>query len=703
MQIKLILIFSFISFSLHAQNFKGVEEEICGQKVYDPFRQFEDLEDSLVQNWMKEQAVDARQQLDQFTSRKKFTQLLTDFDQEQKATVEDLKITASNRYFYLKRKAGENSLKLYYRQGRNGTEILLFDPEAYEDGSSQINYHQPDPKGEKVIFCLTKAGAEIGKMLIIDVASEKLLDHQISNAWPSDGGGVSWTKKGQSFIYLHHPISDPKAEGFLTNMQAFHYQLKDQSIDTIFSYKYNPEINLQDFDFPIVSLQGKYLFGEVLGGEPYGDAYYAKAKQLKKKKVKWQPLFKKTDKIAKYLVDGDDLYFTTANRFDQYELCKTSLKNPDFQYPQVLLPANENQTITDFELTKDGLYIVRQENGVKASLSFIDRKEENFKKIDLPETAGTIYLEKKSIKDSELWITIVGWLTNFKRYQYHFEDEKWQVDQFAPTADFECLKDFEVKEVLVKSHDGVEVPLSMIHQKGIKLDGQNRVLFFGYGAYGFSATPFFFEPFLTWVRAGGILAVPHVRGGGEKGAAWHEAGLKQTKANSWKDLIACVEYCINEGYSSNKKTAVWALSAGGIMLGRAITERPELFAAAIPEVATLNPSRAEYGPNGANGTKEFGSIFNKEECGALLEMDAYLHVKKGVNYPATLVMTGANDPRVPVWQSTKFAAALMQAQKADQPILLNINYDAGHAQDQSRATEMRRIADILSFAWEWTE
>lgn len=703
MQANLIILLLCLASFLNAQIFNPLEEEVCGQKISDPFRQLENLEDSLVQEWMKINANLAQEELSQLVSRETFAKLLNDFDQSQKAEIEDLKITKTNRYFYLKRKPAENSLKLYYRVGKKGEEILLFDPETYEDGLSQINYHQPNPKGERLIFCLTKGGAEIGKMLILELETLVLLPIEIPNAWPSDGGGVHWTPKGKSFIYLHHPFSNPKEEGFLTNMQAFHYHLKDQSTDTLFSYQYNTELELKDYDFPIVSLQGEYLFGEVLGGEPYGRAYYAKSNQLKKKKVKWNVLFSKKAKIAKYIVDGQDLYYTTAQRFDQYELCKTSLKKPDFEHPEVLLPANEKQVITDFELTKNGLYIVRQENGVKASLAYLDRKGQKFRKIKLPEAAGTIYLEKKSIKDEELWITIVGWLTNFERYQYQFEEDEWVSDQFAETADFDWLKNFEVKEVLVKSHDGVEVPLSLVYQKGLKLNQKNKTLFFGYGAYGFSATPFFFEPFLTWVQAGGVLAIPHIRGGGEKGAAWHEAGCKQTKANSWKDLIACVEYCIEEQYTSKKHTAVWALSAGGVMLGRAITERPDLFAAAIPEVALLNPARSEYGPNGANGTKEFGSIFKKEECGALIEMDSYLNIKKEMDYPATVVMTGINDPRVPVWQSTKFAAALMSAQKAGRPVLLNINYESGHAQDQSRATEIERLVNILSFAWEWTD
>jgi prolyl oligopeptidase len=237
----------------------------------------------------------------------------------------------------------------------------------------------------------------------------------------------------------------------------------------------------------------------------------------------------------------------------------------------------------------------------------------------------------------------------------------------------------------------------VIYRKGLKKNGQTPAFIYGYGAYGQSVTPFFNPGMLLWTDRGGVLAFAHVRGGGELGDKWHTDGMKTTKPNSWKDLISCAEYLKAEGYTGPGRIAINGASAGGILVGKAMTDRPDLFAAVIAQVGAMNPLRGEVTPNGPVNVPEFGTVKNREECLALIEMDPYLSIKKGVAYPAALITTGLNDPRVSAWQPGKFAIRLQQATVSGKPVLFFADDKAGHGMGNSKTKEFEALADVLSF------
>nr|WP_232816391.1 prolyl oligopeptidase family serine peptidase [Chryseobacterium capnotolerans] len=207
---------------------------------------------------------------------------------------------------------------------------------------------------------------------------------------------------------------------------------------------------------------------------------------------------------------------------------------------------------------------------------------------------------------------------------------------------------------------------------------------------------FFAKTYLLWVNQGGMVAIAHVRGGGEKGDQWRLAGFKATKPNTWRDLIDCTEYLIKEKYTSSDKVAIWGASAGGITVGRAMTERPDLFKAVIAEVGAMNMLRDEAAVN--SQPKEFGSVKDPEEFKGLLEMDAYQHIKKGTKYPATFITGGLNDQRVTPWMPVKFAAKLIADNASDNPILLKIDFEGGHSGNVPIAQRYANIGDIFTFA-----
>jgi prolyl oligopeptidase len=233
------------------------------------------------------------------------------------------------------------------------------------------------------------------------------------------------------------------------------------------------------------------------------------------------------------------------------------------------------------------------------------------------------------------------------------------------------------------------VPLSIIHRKGLKLDGNNPVMLYGYASYGITEEPWFSYSRLAWMDAGGVFAVANPRGSSVFGRQWHEAGRQATKPNTWKDFIACAEYLVAQKWTTPARLAIWGGSAGGILVGRAMTERPDLFAAVIPDVGALDMVRAETTPNGVPNIPGFR---------ALLAMSTYHQIKDGTPYPAVMFTHGVNDPRVEVWNSTKAAARLMAATTSGKPVLLRLDYDAGHGIGSTKSQALGEVADVYAFS-----
>jgi prolyl oligopeptidase len=255
------------------------------------------------------------------------------------------------------------------------------------------------------------------------------------------------------------------------------------------------------------------------------------------------------------------------------------------------------------------------------------------------------------------------------------------------------------EEVEVPGHDGTMIPLSIVHRKDLKLDGSASAILEGYGAYGISMTPAF-NVRRSIALHGVVLAYAHVRGGSEKGEAWYKAGYKTTKPNTWKDFISSAEYLIKKGYTSADKLAGTGTSAGGILISRAVTERPDLFGAIVCNVGVANAMRVEFSPNGPVNTPEFGTVQDPTEAQALSEMDGVQHVKAGVKYPAVLGVAGWNDPRVVPWQPGKFVAAMQAASTSGKPVLLKVNYDNGHFTEEKIVTFKNFAGQYAFMLWQ---
>ncbi|GAA4341994.1 hypothetical protein GCM10023149_54560 [Mucilaginibacter gynuensis] len=352
-------------------------------------------------------------------------------------------------------------------------------------------------------------------------------------------------------------------------------------------------------------------------------------------------------------------------------------------------------TIDNMARGKDFFYFTTNDgiNTRAYQYNFLSSKSDEIK---LP-VSGTASVMPVNITSNDVLILLTSWKQPFTIYNYNALTRVVKPSAWTAKFSYPGVDDIVVEETEIKSHDGTMVPLTILYNKNVKKDGSAVCYMTGYGAYGVSGTPYFSTYSLALLNKGVIVAETHVRGGSEKGESWYKAGYKTTKPNTWKDFIASGEYLINNHYTSASHLIGEGTSAGGILIGRAITERPDLFAAAISNVSCSNALRMENSPNGLNNTKEFGTVKDSVEARALYEMDAFQHVKDGTKYPAVICVGGMNDPRVIVWQPGKFAAALQNATASGKPVLLAVNYDNGHF-TENKEIAYRNFANMFSFA-----
>ena len=681
---------------------KVVIEEHHGIIVKDPYRYAENTNLLAIKNWIAYQNKTSKDLLNRIEKRQYLIDKQINYDKKKTFIVSRLKVTENGRHFYLKRLPEENIPKLYYRKSFSSQEELLYDARQFKPKTPHdyiINYIQPNWDGTKIVISLTYNGKEISELIILDVPSKKAHPEILTNAWPSSSGGIKWLPNNSEFIYCHYPIIDPKSKNFLKNTRAVLHKINTtpKSFIEILSKEHNSDLDIKEEDFPVVSIENsksKYLIGEIAGGGGlnYNDSYYLTINNMDTKK--WVPLFKKSHQIKDFIIKEDSIIYKTSKEAPNFKICITSIKNPDFENPKVLVQEYKNKVITDFEITNEALYFVTNTNGVKAELYKCTNNITEEIKLDT--TYGNLTLSVKSSNHSELWISAQGWTTNNKRYEY--KNGILTNKHLNNSLENEIPDNIVVEEIEIDAHDGEKIPLSLIYNKNTKKHGQNIVMMDSYGSFGISMQPSFSLRRLLWVMEGGIYAIAHVRGGGEKGDTWHKGGYKATKSNTWKDFISCADFLIKNKYTSSKKIAIWSGSAGGILIGRAITDRPDLFTVAVVEFGSLNILRSIVHANGDNIAKEFGSIKDPEEFKYLLEMDAYQHIKDKEKYPATLLTAGLNDPRVPVWNTIKFGARLQKANTSNKPNFLLIDSESGHAKDDPKLKEFERYANILSFA-----
>ena len=679
---------------------RNVADAYFGTTVDDPYRYMEDIKNPEVEAWLKAQAGYTNAVLAKIPQRDEILKEVTTFGDAAPSRVTSVQLMGDHVY-YLKRKADENIGKLYVREGFGGKERLLVDPDklpAPEGKHNAIDYFAPSPENKYLAYGVSVGGSEQSVLHVIEVASGKETGDVIDRA---NFGSPSWLADGR-LLYnrLQKLAPDAPATEKYVNSRAYIHELgKNPDEDTpLLGAGLAPGIAIEPPEIPIAAnpVGSKYAIGLVINGvQNEFKLYVAPIASLAGEKTPWVKVADTADDVTAFDVMDDRLYLLTHKNASRFKVIVVSLTKPELATAREVVPASE-AVVTGIAAAKDALYVRRMNGGVSDFLKVGYASAAKPSMIKLPFPGDVDGLVTDPRKPGAVF-SLGGW-TRFGGY-FAYEPKAGKVvdTELQPQGKYDNPPNLTSTEVKVKAKDGTLVPLSIVHRKGLKLDGSNPTILYGYGAYGISVTPFFRPTYLPWFNRGGILAVAHVRGGGEYGEDWHKAGYKATKPNTWEDAIACAEWLVEHKYASPPKLAIMGGSAGGIFVGRSITERPELFGAAVDEVPVSDALRWEFTSNGVPNIPEFGTV--KEEVGfkGLFAMSSYAHVQQGTKYPAVLLTTGINDPRVDAWEAGKMAARLQAASASGKPILLRIDFDAGHGFGSTKKSQYEERADTLAF------
>ena len=689
---------------------QNVQDVHWGTKVDDPYRFLEQVKDPAVLTWMRGQADAADAILNRLPGRQTIFNTLKEKDAVGGTVVSSIYRTAGNRWFYLMRPQGQSQAKLVWRDGVRGEEKLLVDPELItkEKGKPHaVQSFYPSPDGKLLAYGMHSSGSEIGNLYVIDVATGKEVLPPIDRI---RFAGVSWRENGSGLFFsrLRPGYETMKSTERFADTGRYYLDLKQPNPDhLIFNASMYPQLKLPSFATGgIAEVPGSDLAAMVVyfGVDRRLAMYVAKMDDVLSGKAQWREVFKQSDDVREVDIGHGHVYVRSALNAPRFKVLKLKVPQLNLSQAETLVPETEG-VLRSISVAKDALYVTRRE-GVNTALLRIPASMRagghDVQKLTLPLEGNVNVIG--SPDHSELVVAISSWTQALRRYVYAASTGQFERLLLAPPVEPVQKVDIVAREVMVPSHDGVKVPVSIIMRADAVLNGQNPTILYGYGAYGTTEEPGRSTGVITWVERGGIYAFAHVRGGGALGSQWHMAGHKTTKYNTWKDGIAAAEWLIANGYTSASKLGIYGGSAGGVFVGRAITERPDLFAAAVPSVPVLDMVRSEQRANGVANIPEYGSVKVEAEFHALLRNSAYHAVKDGVRYPATMLMHGVNDSRVDVWQSLKFASRIADAQKGQQAVLLRLDYQAGHGSGSGADQAMQRTADLQSFMlWQMGE
>jgi prolyl oligopeptidase len=693
--------------SLPVAPVRPITDDYFGTKVVDPYRYMENLRDPELQAWIKAQNDYTRAVLARIPGRERLLARIRELNQSVPKTFPSR--LPGGLYLISKQLPGEDVQKLYVRRGLSGEDELLVDPEKVTlapadqgKGKNVITGSAMSDDGVYIAVGIVPGGDELhGEVHVIDVAKGRETGDVITQL----GAGAwqpYWLPDNRSFVYgrlQKLPPGAPAAEVFQKFRSYLHVLGTDPERDRpVFGYGVVPSIDVDPSMMASVQTQpdSRYALGVLNTSVSPNSAYYvAMIDSIGKPNTVWRKVADSADEVTSIAVHRDDLYLLTYKNAPRYKIIRIDARQPDLAAAETVVPPSE-AVVTGISPAQDALYVQLLDGGIERLLRVPYGPHPHTEEVKLPFEGSAYAFTDGRLPGALLYLA--SWTKALKVYAYDPETKLATDTKLQPVGPYDDPVSMESQEVKVRSYDGTMVPLSITYPKGLKLDGSNPAMLEGYGAYGNYQDPVFVPRFLAWTERGGVYGFCHTRGGGEYGEEWHLAGKGPTKPNTWRDFIACAHYLIDHKYTSPPHLAGWGASAGGILIGRAITERPDLFGAAIDRVGLSDTLRSELTPNGETNIPEFGSVTTKEGFKTLYAMSSYHHVEQGTAYPAVLLETGMNDPRIDPWQVAKMTARLQAATTSGKPILLRVEYQGGHGTMGSTENQLQETtADEWSF------
>ncbi len=671
-------------------------DQLFGLTLPDPYRWMEGANNVEFNAWLKAQGAYVRTRLDVLPTIGAWRARMN--AASAKATINRLQRRVGSRLFFLRIEAGRPG-KLMVRDAE-GKERVLLDPNASAAPTvpASVTEYQPSPDGKLVAVNVDRGGGEITQVLVIDVDHGTVLPDSLDSIWGEFA--VHWLADDSGFTYTQMASKDHLEGGDpMTNMRARIHSLGKPAKDdpVLLGAGTNPDAPVDPKEFPVISgdLDSGFAVAVAGGAHPAQRVWVAPKAEALSPGAVWETVATLADQVYDLDVHASVLYLLSMKDAPNGRILALDLgrKPLDLARAAVIIPQSSDAVITGIACAHDALYVRRMSAGLDTFLRVPyggGRPEE----IPVP-FKGASYLMNTQPKGDGMVFTLQGWTR--PRVAFYYDPSSHSLVDLNLGANApEDYSDLVAAETEAVNPDGTHVPLSIVYRKGTRLDGRNLALLDGYGAYGISEQPYFDPELLEWAKAGHVLAFAHVRGGGEKGDAWRMGGKPPHKENGVTDFIACAAQLTSMGFTTPGRTAAKGASAGGLLIGGAITRAPEAFGAASIHAGILNPVRLLAGANGANQIEEVGDPRTEAGLTEIAAMDPYMRIKEGVRYPPVMLEVGLNDSRVSTWESGKFGARLMAVQPKEQSVWFRTNGEAGHLSD-SEDEEGQELADEFAF------
>jgi prolyl oligopeptidase len=556
-----------------------------------------------------------------------------------------------------------------------------------------------------VAYGLSAAGSEDSALHVLSIASGRDVGEAIDRTRFNQN--LEWDQDSRAFYYARIPDGGRGAKRY-ANVRVYRHVLGRPAArdEIVFASGVGGARDVPEFVYPSihVPLEGRHAYAIARDGVRNEIAVHVTThKDLAAGRPAWRKVIAFEDQVTAVAGWKGDLYALSHKGAPNYRVLRLDASDPVMARARVAVPEGDS-VIHSMALARDAIYMRTSVGGIdrleRLPMGLMGPRKPEFVKTSFD--SGIAQIAAHPRRPGAL-LRMQGWTEAPKIVEVDAKSGDLTDTKLQPpsSANFSEMDDV---RLYAQAADGTRIPVTLMYRKGTQLNSENPTLLIGYGSYGLSQRPTFDPARLAWLERGGVIAIAHIRGGGEYGERWHEAGRKATKINTITDFITVAEFLVKYGFTNPRRLAIQGTSAGGIPAGGALVRRPDLFAAVVARVPVMDMLRVEFSPNGPSNIPEFGSIASRAGFEALHVMSAYHHVKDATPYPAVLLTTGYNDPRVEPWQPGKMAARLQQATSSGKPVLLRVDFEAGHGRGSTRAQLDEELADIYAFLlWQFGE
>lgn len=662
-------------------------DDYHGTKVADPYRWLEDLDSADTAAWVGAQNDVTFGYLETIDEREVIKKQLTKLWNYERFGIP---IKRGKRYFLTKNDGLQNQSVWYWMKRLDGEMKVLLDPNGLsEDGTVAVNGVAFSDDGKHLAYALSSAGSDWKEWHVRDVATGKDLDDLLK--W-SKFSGASWTKDGKGFFYGGYdaPKEGDEFEQVNYFQKLYYHRLGTPQADDELVYERKDE---KEWSFGgTVTDDGRYLIIDVSVGTDRRNRIFFK--DLKKKKAKVIELIPELESAYSFIDNkGGTFWFRTDNEAPRGRVIAININKPAREKWKELIAQDETATLQSVDVVGGKFFARYLDDASSRVRSFkLDGKLDRNVALRGIGSAGGFHGKRA---DRYTFYSYADFTQPTAIYRYDTKKGSAEIFKMAKVA-FDSSQ-FETKQVFFGSRDGTKLAMFIAHKRGLELDGNNPTYLYGYGGFNISLTPRFSAIDLAWMQMGGVYAQATLRGGGEYGEEWHAAGTKLQKQNVFDDFIASAEFLIDKKYTSAQKLAIGGRSNGGLLVGAAMTQRPDLFKAVLAGVGVMDMLRFHQFTIGWAWVSDYGSADDPKEFEALHAYSPYHNLKTGTAYPATLVYTADHDDRVVPSHSFKFAAALQNAHDGDNPVLIRIDTKAGHGAGKPTTKRIEEWADLWGF------